>query len=110
MSIIVKGVDMPKRCIECPLCMHIQVVNSPLLVYACSGKGMRAMYSHETAEGVDKFCKMQKPDWCPLVEVPTPHGRLIDSDRMLRDCEYPEVETYTRVALKSTPTVIEAEE
>ena len=23
-----------------------------------------------------------KPDWCPLVEIPTPHGRLIDADAL----------------------------
>ena len=26
----------------------------------------------------------EKPEWCPLVEVP-PHGRLIDADAMLHD-------------------------
>ena len=50
------------------------------------------------------------PDDIEIIEVHTPHGRLIDEDRMLRDCEYPEVETYTMVALESAPTVIEAEE
>jgi hypothetical protein len=54
--------------------------------------------------------RYERPSHCPLVEVPTPHGRLVDADRMLRDCKYPEVETYTRVALESAPTVIEAEE
>ena len=64
--------DMPKQCISCPLCKHIHLADSPLLIYAC-GKGMRPIYSHETAEGVDEFCKMQKPEWCPLKEVK--HGK-----------------------------------
>jgi hypothetical protein len=25
------------------------------------------------------------PDWCPLVEVPTPHGRLGDLDALVKD-------------------------
>jgi hypothetical protein len=24
------------------------------------------------------------PDWCPLVEVPEPHGRLIDADATMK--------------------------
>ena len=105
MSIIVKGVDMPNRCIECPLCWHIQLEDSPLLIYACR-KGMRPLYSHETAEGVDEFCKMQKPDWCPLGDVPTPHGRLIDADALIENARFYE----TEMELKEAPTVIEAEE
>jgi hypothetical protein len=27
----------------------------------------------------------QRPNWCPLVEIPTPHGRLIDADKFERD-------------------------
>ena len=65
-------IDMPKQCINCPLCKHIHLADSPLLIYAC-GKGMRPIYSHETAEGVDEFSKMEKPEWCPLKEVK--HGK-----------------------------------
>jgi hypothetical protein len=25
---------------------------------------------------------LPRPDWCPLVEIPTPHGRLIDADKL----------------------------
>lgn len=108
MSVLIKDVDMPKRCIECPLCQHISLVDSPLLIYACA-KGMRPMYSHETAEGVDEFCKMQKPDWCPLVEVPTPHGRLIDLDKFLE--VYPQFVLIpaSSILLENKP-VIEEEE
>ena len=23
------------------------------------------------------------PDWCPLIDIPTPHGRLVDIDKMV---------------------------
>ena len=95
MSVLVKGMKMPGKCGLCDL-FHAE---SPMHCTVVKGyKTVGVPYG------------MPRPDWCPLVEVPTPHGRLIDSDRMLRDCKYPEVETYTRVALESAPTVIEAEE
>jgi hypothetical protein len=27
----------------------------------------------------------QRPNWCPLVEIPTPHGRLGDLDALVKD-------------------------
>ena len=45
---------------------------------------------------------------CPLVEIPTPHGRLIDADELINSCEKlmcmldPESKEYLRVfAIKS---------
>lgn len=65
MSIIIKGMKMPKHCIDCPM------------------------------KNDEDDCVVQElqhwRDWddmkagCPLVEVPTPHGRLIDADRLLTD-------------------------
>lgn len=28
-----------------------------------------------------------RPDWCPLIEVPEPHGRLIDADAVFDNLE-----------------------
>lgn len=56
MSILVKGVDMPKDCVFCK--WHTR--------WGCGITGIRT----NTAQG------------CPLVEVPTPHGRLIDADAL----------------------------
>ena len=57
-----------------------------------------------------------RPDWCPLVEIPTPHGRLID----IKSVEYGkfttvgnEYQRWWNGALESVidnaPTVIEVE-
>ena len=27
------------------------------------------------------------PEWCPMVEIPTPHGRLIDVDSLLKESD-----------------------
>lgn len=61
MSVLVKGVDMPKDCMYCK--WHTR--------WGCGITGIRT----NTAQG------------CPLIEVPTPHGRLIDAEKLERDIE-----------------------
>ena len=52
----------------------------------------------------------QKSFNCPLIEVPTPHGRLIDADEIEMPClESTADQKWVEVAIKATPTVIEAE-
>ena len=68
MSVIVKGMGMPQKCGQCNLYhaehpMHCMVVEGHRTVGAPYG--------------------MPRPDWCPLVEIPTPHGRLIDKDKLM---------------------------
>jgi hypothetical protein len=50
---------------------------------------------------------MPRPDWCPLVEIPEPHGDLIDRDAL----RIAELDTLImiRYKLAYAPTVIEAE-
>ena len=55
MSVIVRGMDMPKDCFEC-------MVDCPV--------------------GVQRFIVIGRPRGCPLVEIPTPHGRLGDLDKL----------------------------
>ena len=59
MSVLIKGMEMPALCQECDLYIE----------GACYAKGYRDYRS---------IMDMSKPDDCPLIEVPTPHGRLID--------------------------------
>ena len=58
MSILIKGMEMPKNCKECGLYIE----------GACYAKGYRDYRS---------IMDTAKPDDCPLIELP-PHGRLID--------------------------------
>ena len=84
-------------------------------------KGMEMPKAGETiiiAENVDGTIYGQLEhgdDWYPLIEVPTPHGRLVDATELLRDSggiiletidDHEEVEEM----IKDAPTVIEAEE
>ena len=89
MSLIIKGSIMPLMCEECPC-------------YDCDDYSCKA-----TGRGVIEYRYDGRPDNCPLVEIPTPHGRLIDADELLRQpmntANYPK--NYVHVA----PTIIEAE-
>lgn len=58
MSLIIKGAKMPSCCSEC----------------LCSGTyGCRAVIHVMTTNEMKRI-----PDWCPLIEVATPHGPLVD--------------------------------
>lgn len=63
MSILIKGMDMPISCEKCPLCCDY--------LYCIIDESLRM------------FLYNRHPN-CPLVEIPTPHGRLIDAD-LLKD-------------------------
>jgi len=70
MSVIIKGMKMPKNCDNCDL---IQFDD----------------------EGLEAHCPLSpyyrwygtppdyRPEGCPLVEVPTPHGDLVDRDDLI---------------------------
>lgn len=113
MTVIIKGMDMPKNCAEC-----FALDESGDYPY-CRITGETRGYNFPVSEKV-----MSK---CPLGEVPTPHGRLIDADKMkdfmldLSDA-LPQFKTeaYRQMAIEvafgigedidEQPTVIEAEE
>ena len=82
MSVIVMGMEMPENCYECRF-------QSELRLY-CNAMP-------------DNFCgntdDIERPDWCPLVEIPTPHGRLIDAAF--------EEQHYTSMTTNPTPDVTE---
>ena len=68
MSFIVP-MEKPKRCGLCP-CFHAEHPMHCQAVKAHKDKRIIAPYG------------VPFPDWCPLVEIPTPHGRLIDADKL----------------------------
>ena len=95
MSVLIKGMDMPECCEVCPcydwkedIC---RITDSP-----------------------NDFSDTRVSD-CPLVEIPTPHGRLIDADALM-ECRL-EPNHYEELKdgyipdydLDSAPTIIEAE-
>lgn len=96
MGIYIKGMRMPENCIKCPMQFGGMCYVMPAEVD-----------ESRVAPTVEEAWKQGKPDWCPLVEVPEPHGRLIDGDAL----RIAELDTLImiRYKLAYAPTVIEAE-
>ena len=131
MSLLIKGIKMPERCDECNLCDNLGMC-IPL------GEDLFNYLDKEIAEAepVRFFPDNWKCSDCPLIELPTPHGRLGDLDKIASD----EADAYLsaqitiattrnkddeqealmaindivhkklQMLLKDAPTVIEAEE
>ena len=104
MSLLIKGVEMPDSCLNCRFRTTIlKNVLSPTMrtsAYACLINGME----------VDNWYEEKHKD-CPLVKIPTPHGRLIDADE-IEKCvhEWYDVGEYVFAdTIRNTDTIIEAE-
>lgn len=105
MSVIIKGVDMPKACLWCVF--HDDYADYPM----CMATGTSVGYTFPTGE--------KRMDNCPLIEIPTPHGRLIDADEFrevieaLPNCPNGFSDTYDKACIiglmDEQPTIIEAE-
>ena len=71
MSVLI-DMDMPKVCNECPFCC-----NPSYFAYAWC----ELLQQHfDMDESYNKVA-----DFCPITEVPTPHGRLIDADALINE-------------------------
>lgn len=107
MSILIKGMEKPKDCYSCP--------------FAHDGWPdeweMHCLFLDRQVGYFGK--KLKVPKDCPLVEVPTPHGRLVDADAVLSQYngniltaqnDYAEGLRDAAEDIKTAPTIIEAEE
>jgi hypothetical protein len=73
MSILIKGIEMPKSCIDCPCSLNM---------FFCRARDGRAITDRTGIEFKEDGIVVSRPDWCPLEEVPGKHGRLIDADEL----------------------------
>lgn len=86
-SILVKEMSMPTECEYCGFCRYYQE-NGRVW---CNAKNRVLLTHWEKPDWT--HLDIRKPDWCPLVEVKTPHGRLFDETEVkkclqeLTDCE-----------------------
>lgn len=110
MGVYIKGFEMPENCLNCTMRIGVKCYVAPSYVD-----------DTRVAPTVDEVLKGGKPNWCPFVEIPTPHGRLIDEglywdilensfDTDPRFNSDTEIIRCYREAWDITPTVIEAEE
>ena len=80
MGVYVKGMDMPHDCGDCDFLSGLTYNK-----YYCYAPVDEKNYSINVTENVENW---SRPDWCPLVEVPTSHGRLIDADEIVKDLRH----------------------
>ena len=94
---------MPKNCNECRFSTWSNLHQTA----ACARHGFDPCFKDHSREYKEK-----KADFCPLVEVPAPHGRLIDADKLEPDSDYDDGEYWavSMAQIENAPTVIEAEE
>ena len=98
MSLLIEGMKLPKNCVLCPCCV---------------GEGIGAGRQHYCQAIEDEPCVSEtyRPKNCPLVEIPTPHGRLIDADEIDKCVhEWYDVGEYVFAdTIRNADTIIEAE-
>ncbi len=93
MSVMIKGMEMPKNCMECDL--H----------FTARGLDEECIFSNDTVED----CTERRLYRCPLVEIPTPHGRLIDADYINGSGLIEWQKSIVKAEISQAPTVVEAE-
>lgn len=105
MSVLIKGMKMPKYRRECKMLTYHST--SGCLMCDISGNALARNFKPIPFDGI--------PDWCPLIEVPEPHGDLINRDALKADiCPewnglYVPDNAYSEKLIYNTPPVIEAE-
>lgn len=112
MSLLINDTDMPKSCMEC-ICLEAFDDEIYGRQFFCNLLGIDALAKEHS-----------RHKNCPLSEIPTPHGRLIDADahiqslkenqcgercRKNHDCVNCGIGMYIRI-VENEPTIIETEE
>ena len=107
MSVVIKGMEMPK---ECRLCLFAKTYYVDRKIICLANKEW-------LVEGGVSLEPGYMSKLCPLVELPEKHGVLIDRDALIRDHFSPEHrialseanKTWMRKIINDAPTVVEAE-
>ena len=94
MSVLIKGMEMPENCDKCRFQSELRLYCDAMPYNFCGNTD-----------------DIERPDWCPLVEVKIPHGRLIDADELANKTFYNPISApyITYKTFCNAPTVIEAE-
>lgn len=71
MGVCVKGMYLPPSCYFCPM----------------TNDGFYLCKANNPYKQLEDDCEERRPNWCPLIEVTEPHGRLIDADELIEFIE-----------------------
>ena len=110
MGIYLPNMEMPKDCPMCPLA-HYNTLGDFTGCNITPGKRYAMTHDKEYAES------STRPAWCPLVEVPTPHRRLIEEPELfyygglakISPLDFIGTAKYFSDQVKVMSTIIEAE-
>lgn len=109
MSILIKGIKKPETCKECKFFAWKRIIGN----YCAMDENI---IFHTVLDFDSANLCYERIGECPLIEVPTPHGRLIDADELLRhkgdayDSEGHLLYAVGTGSIIAAPTIIEAEE
>ena len=80
MGVYIKGMEMPKSCSDCLFFVDGLYDANDEPCSACLAKEDNSPWGcgYEEIDGIDHMAR--RMDYCPLVEVPEPHGDLIEKD------------------------------
>lgn len=114
MSLILKGIDLPQDCVECPLEEN-----------AVDGDGFDYWYCKITESTIGIADTNKRPSNCPLIQIPKDHGDIKDAGALktvfedMAKCEWNQKVSPISWAyafenvideIDNTPTILEAEE
>lgn len=99
MGILIRGMEMPKSCSDCPLCYGMM---------ECSISDIKFFNVKEQVFDFRTSCTERHPN-CPLVFVP-PHGDLVDKDKLKKQMSNLAESYGWWFVLCNTPTIIPAED
>lgn len=104
MSVLIRDMEMPETCDDCQFHRYHSHYE-----YVCVATPLFYPMNLANSKNIRK-------DWCPLVELPEKHGRLIDAEKLKNeyphdtDWDYPvNTNCYVCESIENAPTVIEAE-
>lgn len=93
-DILIRGMEMPKNCIDCPLMVDRFDTD------AC------ALQSQEANEAFESWDDMRRG--CPLFPLPEGHGRLGDLDALAKQCDSPHWCVWLN-EIQDAPTIVPGE-
>ena len=110
MSVLVKEINIPVSCYECPMAEEMDMQED---WHKCKLLN-KEFYSWDVTDDMKEY---HRPKECPLVEVPTPHGGLIDADKEKAEIDnmlvqgevFTTAKNFASIVLENASTVIEEE-
>lgn len=117
MSVLVRGMEMPWCCAGCPFISDPVELSVDIETYRKIYKCTRAPEEIDDPWRSESWIMGNREKWCPLDDVPVPHGDLIDADVLISKINngyYSDdlgqiVHSIGMQEVKEAPTIIEAE-